>query len=137
MHTQSMISAHPQVRGNVNSTLIRCIEACYDCAQACTACADACLGEDSVKDLTQCIRLNLDCGDVCVATGALASRRTGSDESILKSMLDVCAQACRLCGQECSQHASRHEHCKICADACQQCEQLCREAVNTIGATRQ
>jgi hypothetical protein len=135
MHTQSIISAHPQVRGKINATLIRRIDACYDCAQACTACADACLAEEMVKELTQCIRLNLDCADVCIATGALASRRTGGNETTLKSMLDVCAQACRLCGQECAQHASQHEHCRACADACQHCEQLCREASGTVGAT--
>src|SRR5882724_8008022 len=101
MHVQEMISTHPHVRGNVNDALIRCIEACYDCAQACTVCADACLGEDMVKELTQCIRLNLDCADVCTAAGALASRRTGSDETILKLTIDACAQACQLCGQEC------------------------------------
>jgi hypothetical protein len=124
MHTQSIISAHPQVRGKINATLIRRIDACYDCAQACTACADACLAEEMVKELTQRIRLNLDCADVCIATGALASRRTGGNETTLKSMLDVCAQ-----------HASQHEHCRACADACQHCEQLCREASGTVGAT--
>ena len=88
----------PRARGDTNDALIRCIEGCYDCAQACTACADACLGEDTIKELTQCIRLNLDFADVCTAAGALASRRTGSDEIILKSMIDACAQACQLCG---------------------------------------
>src|SRR5256885_11841660 len=106
MHVQEIISSHPRVQGNTKDALIRCIEACYDCAQACTACADACSGEESVKDLTQCIRLNLDCADVCTATGALASRRTGSDEIILKSMLDVCAQACQLSGAESKRHGT-------------------------------
>ncbi len=45
MHAREIIGKHPQVRGRIDDTLIRCIEACYDCAQACTACADACLGE--------------------------------------------------------------------------------------------
>jgi hypothetical protein len=137
MHAQEMIRTHPHVRGNTNDALIRCIEACYDCAQACTACADACLGEDAIKELTQCIRLNLDCGDVCSATGALASRRTGSDELILKSMLDACAGACRLCAEECGRHANQHEHCKVCADVCRQCAQSCTTASGTITSTRQ
>lgn len=84
MHAQQIISTHPHVRGNTNDALIRCIEECYDCAQTCTACADACLAEDRVKDLTQCIRMCLDCTDVCAATGSLASRRTGSDEILLR-----------------------------------------------------
>jgi len=137
MHAQEIIRTHPHVRGNANDALIRCVDACYDCAQVCTACADACLGEEMVKQLTQCIRLNLDCADVCSATGALASRRTGSDEIILKSMLDACAQACRLCGEECRKHAGKHEHCKVCGEVCQQCERICAEASKTITLTRQ
>jgi hypothetical protein len=132
MHAQQMISTHPHVRGSVNDALIRCIEACYDCAQACTSCADACLGEEMVAQLTQCIRLNLDCADVCVATGSVASRRTGTNELIIKRMLDACAEACRLCGDECAKHADKHEHCRICADACLHCEQACHEAAGTI-----
>jgi hypothetical protein len=68
-------------------------------------CANACLAEDMVQQLRQCIRLNLDCADVCVATGALASRRTGSNEPILRQMLQTCAAACQVCGEECQHHA--------------------------------
>src|SRR3569832_1275412 len=137
MHAQEIIRTHPQVRSNTNDELSRCIEACFDCAQACTACADACLGEEAVKQLTQCIRLNLDCADVCRTTGTLASRRTGSNEVLLKSMLDACAQACRLCAQDCGWYASYHEHCKVCAEVCQQCERSCMVASGTIAPTRQ
>ena len=128
MHAQQMISTHPHVRGNANDALIRCIEECYDCAQTCTSCADACLGEQSVQKLTQCIRLNLDCADVCAATGAVASRRTGSNEEVIQQMLTACEAACRLCGEECARHASMHEHCKVCADACRRCQQACAQA---------
>jgi len=137
MHVQEMISTHPSVRGHVNDALIRCIEACYDCAQACTVCADACLAEDDVKDLLQCIRLDLDCADVCAATGQVASRRAGTNEVIIKRMIETCQEACRLCGDECRKHADRHEHCRICADACRSCEQACRDAAGTITPTLQ
>lgn len=137
MHTQQMISTHPHVRGNTNDVLIRCIEACFDCEQACIACADACLGEPSVGQLTQCIRLNMDCADVCHAGGALASRRTGSNELTLRTMLEACALACRTCGDECERHAQEHEHCAICAEACRDCEQLCIDAARSITPTKQ
>lgn len=52
MHVQEMISTHPQVRGQTNDALIRCIEECYSCAQTCTSCADACLAGDNVTSLT-------------------------------------------------------------------------------------
>ena len=113
MHTHEMISSHPQLRGGVSDILIRCIDACYDCAQTCTACADANLGEKSVSDLILCIRLNLDCADLCVATGAIASRRTGNNQAVLRHVIESCAEACRVCGEECARHAKMHEHCRI------------------------
>ena len=137
MHAQQMISTHPHVRGSTNDTLIRAIEAAYDCAQICSSCADACLGEDMVKELTQCIRLNLDCADVCYTTGVLATRRTGSNELVIQRMLEVCAEACRLCGDECERHAGHMEHCRICAETCRRCETACREAAGTITPTMQ
>ena len=132
MHTHAMIAAHPDVRGNTNDTLIRCIEACHDCAVACTSCADACIGEDMVQQLTQCIRLCLDCADVCAVSGQLATRRSGSNETLIREMLLVCEAACRMCGDECARHAGHHEHCRICAEACRACEQACRDAAATI-----
>ncbi|HEX6000416.1 MAG TPA: four-helix bundle copper-binding protein [Hyphomicrobiaceae bacterium] len=132
MHAQQMIATHPHVKGSTDEILIRCIEECYACAQSCTACADACLGEDSVKDLQQCIRLNLDCADICAASGAIATRRTGSNEQIMRDMLQTCAAACEVCAGECERHASRHDYCRICADACRACEQACEDAVKSV-----
>jgi hypothetical protein len=128
MHAQEMISRHPDVRGNANDALIRCIEECYSCAQICTSCADACLAEDMIKNLTQCIRLSMDCADICHVTGGLATRRTGSDEEVTKRMLDTCAAVCRICGDECQRQADVHEHCRICAESCRRCMQSCQEA---------
>ena len=132
MHTHEMISTHPHVKGSTNDALIRCIDECYDCAQACTACADACLGESAVQNLTQCIRLNLDCADVCGATGAVATRRSGSDEQVIRSMLEACELACRICADECDRHAAEHEHCRVCGEACRTCQQACQETLGRM-----
>ncbi|MBP2314909.1 four-helix bundle copper-binding protein [Azospirillum soli] len=132
MHAREMISTHPHVRGNTNDALIHCIEECYDCAQTCTTCADACLGEPMVAELVQCIRLNMDCADVCAATGAVATRRSGSNEAVIRAMLEACATACRLCAEECEAHATMHEHCRICAEACRSCEDACRKAMQSM-----
>ena len=134
MRAQQMISTHPDVRGDLSQPLVRCIEECLACAQTCTSCADACLAEDMVQQLRQCIRLNLDCADLCVATGSLASRRTGSNEPVLRSALELCALACRVCGEECERHASQHEHCRICAEECRSCQQACEAAMNDVGS---
>lgn len=137
MHVQQMISTHPQMRGAVNDALIRCIEECYDCSQTCTSCADACLGEEAVQQMTQCIRTCLDCADVCLTTGALSTRRTGSNEALIVRMLEACEDACRLCAEECERHARDMEHCRICGEACRRCERACAAARTDYGATLQ
>ena len=114
--------------------LRRCIEEGYACAQACTACADACLGEPDVADLRDCIRLDLDCADICAATGAIATRR--GDERAIIAALEACAAICDLCGHECQLHAGRHQHCRICAEACRRCERACREALLGMASRR-
>ena len=132
MQTKEMIATHPDVRGKVNQSLIDAIEAAYACAQTCTSCADACLAEEMVAQLRQCIRLNLDCADVCDAFATLGSRRTGSNEEVIRKLLDACITACRLCGEECRRHAAMHEHCRICAESCRQCETACQSALRNM-----
>lgn len=132
MHAREMISTHPHVQGSTNDALIRCIEECYDCAQTCVTCADACLGEDNVAELVQCIRLNQDCADLCVAAGTVATRRSGSNQEVIRAVLQACELACRLCGEECQRHASAHDHCRICAEQCRTCQDSCRQALQSM-----
>jgi hypothetical protein len=128
-----MLSTYPKDLGGVDAEKLRaCIEACFECAQACTACADACLSEDMVADLTKCIRTDLDCADICLATGKALSRHTGYDANLTRSFLEACATACRACRDECAQHGEMHEHCRICADACRRCEAACRALIATL-----
>ncbi|MDX9741058.1 MAG: four-helix bundle copper-binding protein [Gammaproteobacteria bacterium] len=132
MHVHEIIATHPDVHGSVNHALLDCIEHCFDCEQACIVCADACLAEEEVDALKQCIRLNLDCADVCRATGSMASRRTGSNELLLREMLEVCRAACEICGQECRRHAAEHAHCRVCAEACAECRDSCEQAALSV-----
>lgn len=136
MHVQQKLSSHPTVQGNTNPDLIKCIEECLDCAQSCTVCADACLGEDMVLQLRQCIRLNLDCADLCDVAARIASRRTGSNESVIVATLRACEEACALCAAECEQHAKHHEHCRICGESCRRCQEACSSAAASIGGAR-
>jgi hypothetical protein len=103
------------------------IDALSDCAQACTACADADLGEQDLAELVRCIRLCLDCADVCAATVRVTSRQTETDAAVTRPLLEACAAACRSSGDECEHHARVHPHCGVCAEACRRCEQACRE----------
>jgi hypothetical protein len=112
--------------------LPECIDACLACAQACTSCADACLTEDSVAELIDCIRADLDCADMCEATGRLLSQYAAQPTNLVKAFLDTCAAACRTCAEECEKHASMHEHCASCARACRRCERACRNLAATL-----
>jgi hypothetical protein len=131
-HVTKMLETHPQA--TANEVLARCIEQCFACALTCTSCADACLAEEQVQELVRCIRLNLDCADVCDATGRVLTRQTSSEPPLARSMLEVCAQACRVCAEECERHAHHHEHCRVCAEACRRCEQACEDLRTSIDA---
>jgi hypothetical protein len=105
-----------------------CIEACALCEFACVTCADACMGESKTELLRDCVRLNLDCADVCALTGHLVSRAFSAEPKLVQAQLEICANLCAACEAECRQLARLHDHCLICAQACSQCEGLCREA---------
>jgi hypothetical protein len=95
---RQMLEAHPRRIAIETGVLVACIEACADCALSCAACADACLGERNLEMLIRCIRLWLDCGDVCATTGRLLSRQTEFDAGLARA-----AEACRRCGAACEE----------------------------------
>jgi hypothetical protein len=132
-HAEQMIETNPSPTVVDAASLAECIDACFDCDQTCTACADACLGEGDFQMLARCIRLDLDCAEICSATGRILSRQTATDSQMLRVSLEACAQACRLCGEECQQHAEHHEHCRICAEVCHRCESACNNLLSALG----
>jgi hypothetical protein len=133
-HASAMLDTYPADLGRVNrEALSRCIEACFDCAQTCTACADACLSDQMVAELVKCVRTDLDCADICETTGRVLSRHTGYDAILTREVVQVCATACRTCGDECGRHADMHEHCRVCAQECRRCEQACNELLSSLG----
>jgi hypothetical protein len=84
--------------------------------------------------LRRCIRLNLDCADLCDATARMLSRQTGPHWELIWSAVQTMAMACQICGQECEMHASQHEHCRVCAEACRKCEEACNRLLNALTA---
>ncbi|PWK82137.1 uncharacterized protein DUF326 [Lentzea atacamensis] len=130
--TMPMLRSYPAEITMDRVELAAAIDALIACAEACTACADACLSEDSVAELTKCVRTNLDCADVCNATARVLSRHTGYDANISRTLLEACAMVCKSCGDECGQHAEMHEHCRICAEACRECARACESLLATM-----
>lgn len=98
-----------------------CINACYECAAACDHCAVACLGETDIAALEKCIRLDIDCAEICrLAAGSMARSSLFANQ-----ICRLCADICEACGQECARH--EHSHCTECAEACKACATECRK----------
>jgi len=133
-HLEAMLDSHPVRTSLDRAALIECITACFECEETCTSCADACLGEQDVRTLVRCIRLDLDCADVCEATGRMLLRQTEADPAIIRAQLEACVVACRICGTECERHAPHMEHCRICAAACRRCAEACERLLGAVPA---
>lgn len=133
-YAKQMLDTHPQTFELDAQLLVEAIDALQDCVQACTACADACLGEDGVADLVRCIRLDLDCADVCAATAKVMTRQTAYAPPISRALVEAARTACATCAAECEQHAGHHEHCRVCAGACRRAEQACSRLLVAMGA---
>ena len=131
---EAALRSHPGRPAHPDA-MSRCIELCFTCAGTCTACADACLSERDIDTLLSCIRHNLDCAAICLATGSLVARsKAGASRQVLEGQLSVCIAACRACGDECRRHGDMHKHCRICARACDDCAQACTEMLAALRA---
>jgi hypothetical protein len=129
---QKMFDTHPDPAGSNGDAARRCIEACSECEQTCTVCADACLGEDNVGEMVPCVRLCLDCAEVCHTTAALMTRPSHRDAPALRAQLQACMEMCRACADECERHGKHHEHCAVCAEACRECADACEAMVAAL-----
>lgn len=127
MSIVELFRSHPM--GVDDGPLPHAVAEAITCAIICTGCADACLSEEEPAKLARCIRLDLDCADICTAMAAQAMRepRTSSERFI--SLLQLCAESCDACAAECALHQDMHDHCAICARACRKCAQACRDAI--------
>jgi uncharacterized membrane protein len=120
-----MFQTHPAPASNAGDEAFALVQAAAECMFTCTTCADACLEEEQVAELRRCIRLNLDCADICAVTARLIARPGGQDQALLRAQLEACATACRACAAECGDHADHMEHCRVCAEACRACADAC------------
>ena len=136
--TLEMLQTHPNPASVFDlNALAECIDACFGCENSCTSCADACLGEgEHTAHLVHCIRLNLDCADVCAATGRVLSRLTQPDQNLMRAQLQACLAACQACGAECERHVRDMDmrHCAVCAQSCRRCEEACQALLSAMPA---
>ena len=129
---QEMFATHPTQTQMDTQSVTRCLEACMECLETCNSCADACIAEQNVSMLKHCIRLNRDCADICEASARILSRQNETDWRLVHSIMETMSMACRLCAEECEQHAEHHEHCRLCAEVCRECEQVCDQMMQSL-----
>lgn len=132
---ETMLRSHPRADLQRADKYADVLDALSLCRQVCVSCADACLGEDQVAHLRRCIRTDLDCADVCEATLRLVMRQTESPHELVQAQLHACVLACQLCADECEQHASMHDHCRVCAETCRHCQERCNFLLGEISSS--
>jgi hypothetical protein len=131
-YARQLLDTYPGTLNADAGVLAAMLDALNDCAQACAADADADLAEQDLAEMVRCIRLCLDCTDVCTATLGVVSRQTYYDPTITRPLLEACVAICKSCGDECARHATHHEHCRVCEQACRRCEHACRELLGVL-----
>ena len=131
-YARQLLDTYPGTANIDAGLLAAAIDTLSDCAQACIADVDADLSEQNLTEMVTCIRLCLDCADVCTATIGVISRQASYDANVTRPLLQACVAICKSCGDECERHAHMR-HCRVCAEACRLCEQACR---GLLDATR-
>lgn len=96
------------------------LEILHECMATCNHCFDACLQEENVKMMADCIRLDVECADICGQFAKALSRNS----EFSKDYAELCAKICDACADECEKH--EHDHCKKCAEVCRKCAEACR-----------
>lgn len=129
---RKMFSAHPNPASDAGEAAFALVKAAAECSVVCTTCADACLEEPNVQELRKCIRMNLDCAEICALTATLISRPGEQDRAVLRAQLEACAKACRACAEECGHHGDAMEHCRICAETCLECAEACDTMLKSL-----
>lgn len=101
---------------NQNSEILKALA---ECAASCNYCSTACLEEADVKMMAACIKLDIDCAQICQITAAFIAR----DSDHAQHLINECAEICRKCADECGKHDNTH--CRECAEACRKCAEAC------------
>lgn len=118
MSIKEMIQDHPQVGADYNEQLGETVKHAMYCAAIANSCVDACNSEPG--DMSECIRKCSDASDICQAVSTVAARRTHGNTVVIKSLLEACIIACKVCAEECAKHDNAH---------CRRCERMCRETM--------
>jgi len=96
------------------------VESLENCDALCNNCVTSSLDEDNIQPLSACIKLSIDCADICHLALKLLTR----DSSHTVSAVELCMTICGECAAECEKHD--YDQCRLSTRACRQCESHCR-----------
>lgn len=96
------------------------LEKIAECQAMCKYCFNACLEEEDIRMMARCIKLNVECSEIC----GITISSVAMDGDFNRELLTVCAEACEKCSAECRKHDKLH--CMECAKACEDCARACR-----------
>ena len=103
---------------------MKLMERIFDCQSMCKYCFNACLEEKDVYMMTRCIKLDVECAEIC----GMAASSVAYNGDFTREMLEVCINACEMCAKECRKHDKMH--CIECAKACEECAKACRSYIS-------
>lgn len=106
---------------------MKLMEKIVECQAMCKYCFNACLEEENVAMMTRCIKLDVECAEIC----GLTSSSISYEGDFSREILAICINACEMCAAECRRHDKLH--CIECAKACEECAKACREYQETYG----
>jgi hypothetical protein len=108
-----------------------CLKACEACATICNETFHHCFHKvrDGHADHHRTAILTIDCQEFCRLSAELMAR----ESPLIATACLACADACNLCGVECSRHDD--PQIKECAEACKKCEETCRALAKAIATS--
>jgi hypothetical protein len=87
------------------------------CMTACSRCLHMGVLED--PKMKECIRLAMDCGELC----GLTARYIARDSAYGNELLSLCSRVCKACEDAC--RMQEHVVMQECAEACHACHLAC------------
>lgn len=107
------------------------LTALAECQEACQRCADAWLAHSPLgPDALRCIRLIVDCGDLCAAAAEVLPDIGNENIALVRSRLNACVFACERCVREASRH--RAPHAPACIEACRSAADAGRQVISLL-----
>jgi hypothetical protein len=108
----------------------RCIQLCQDCHALCTRTIRHCLDLGGRHTGPEHIRLLVDCAQMCEINVDYMLRGSLLHERVC----GLCADACKLCAENCAQLAGDDQMLKQCADLCRRCAESCERMASKVAA---